>query len=55
MDTGIIHPAAHAVLALSAIAANLFALRVEAIAFVVSGKIVDEVDRALQRSGNVRA
>ena len=54
VDTGIIPPVAHAVLALSAIAANLIALRVEVIAFVVSGKIVAEVDRALQRSANVK-
>lgn len=47
VDTGVLPPAAHGVLAYSCLAANLGALRVEIVALTESGRIVLEVNRLL--------
>ena len=49
VDTRTVPATVHSVLALSAIAANIAALRTEVIAMVSSGNIVAEVDRLLQQ------
>lgn len=48
VDTGAVPAVVHAVLALSAVAANLIALRAEIIAMLSSTRIVAEVDRLLE-------
>lgn len=48
VDTGVLPPAAHGVLAYSCLAANLGALRVEIAALTESGRIVSEVNRLLK-------
>lgn len=47
VDTGVLPPAVHGVLAYSCLAANLGALRVEIAALTESGRIVSEVNRLL--------
>ena len=47
VDTGVLPPMVHAMLAYGAIACNLAALKVEMAALTESGRIVDEVNRLL--------
>ena len=53
VDTGVLAASVHAVFALSALASNLVALRVEVIALVSSARVVAEVDRLLEDRPNV--
>lgn len=48
VDTGVIPAGVHSVLALSAVASNLAALRVEVIALLSSAQVVTEVNRLLE-------
>lgn len=48
VDTRVVPPLVHSVLALAAIAANIAALRTEVVAMVSSTNVVAEVDRLLQ-------
>ena len=45
VDTGVLPPMVHAMIAYAAVAANLAALKTEISALVVSSRIVDEVNR----------
>ena len=47
VDTGVLPPMVHAMIAYGAIACNLAAIRVEITALTESGRIVDEVNRLL--------
>ena len=47
VDTGVLPAGLHALLGLSAIAGNLYALRVEIGAMLASSEVVAEVDRLL--------
>jgi hypothetical protein len=47
VDTGVLPPMVHAMIAYGAIAANLAALKVELDALGTSGRVVDEVNRLL--------
>ena len=47
VDTGVLPPIVHAMIAYGAIACNLAALRIEIVALTESARIVDEVDRLL--------
>ena len=45
VDTGVLPPMVHAMIAYGAVAANLAALRTEISALIVSSRVVDEVNR----------
>jgi hypothetical protein len=47
VDTGVLPPMVHAIIAYGAIAANLAALKTEIAALIVSSRIVDDVNRAV--------
>src|SRR5713226_5168762 len=47
VDTGVLPPMVHAMIAYGAIASNLAALRIEMVALTESARIVDEVNRLL--------
>ena len=47
VDTGVVPPIVHAIIAYGAIACNLAALRTEIVALTESARIVEEVDRLL--------
>ena len=47
VDTGVLPPMVHAMIAYGAIVANLAALKTEIAALIVSSRIVDEVNRAV--------
>ena len=53
VDTRVLPASVHAIFALSALAGNLAALRVEVIALVSSARVVAEVDRLLEDQLNV--
>ena len=48
VDTGVLPAAVHSLMALSAVAGNLIALRVEIIAMLASAQVVIEVNRLLE-------
>jgi hypothetical protein len=48
VDTGVLPPMVHAMIAYGALAANLAALRTEVAALVASSRIVDEVNRLVE-------
>jgi len=47
VDTGVLPPMVHAMIAYGAIACNLAAVKIEIDALAASGRIVDEVNRLL--------
>jgi hypothetical protein len=47
VDTGVLPPIVHAMIAYGAIACNLAAVRIEVSALSTSGRIVDEVNRLI--------
>ena len=55
VDTGVIPAGVHSVLALSALAGNLVALRTEVIAMLSSARIVAEVDQQLAEQATTQA
>ena len=55
VDTGIIPAGVHSVLALSAVAGNLVALRTEVVAMLSSAQIVAEVDQKLAEQATTQA
>jgi hypothetical protein len=48
VDTGVLPPIVHAMIAYAAIVANLAAARIEIAALTASSRIVDEVNRQIQ-------
>ena len=55
VDTGVIPAGVHSVLALSALAGNLVALRTEAVAMLSIARIVAEVDQQLAEQATTQA
>ena len=55
VDTGVIPAGIHSVLALSALAGNLVAVRTEVIAMLSSARIVAEVDQQLAERATIQA